>query len=466
MVDMIKSPTAELANFVVGLEYEDVPREVIDSIKLHVLDTIGVGLFGSTTPWGKLIADFVKDWDRKRESQVWGHRIKTSCQNAALANGTMAHGFELDDTHRTAILHPGPVTVTSALAVAERKGGIDGKQFMTAVLAGYEVVTRVGMSVGVSHLRRGYHPIGNCGPFGAAAAAAKVLNLDKNKTINALGIAGTQGAGLMAAQYGAMVKRMHAGRASQSGVIGALLAEQGFTGIDNILEAEYGGFCSTVSDECDLSKLTIGLGKHFEILNTGIKPYACSASCHTAIDAAGALAKEYLIDTSIIEKIVVKTTTATKKHVGWEYRPQSITSAQMNLAYGISVMLLEGEAFVNQYTDDKIVDPEVLSLIKKIEVVADPELDRLGPDYRHSVTVQIRMEDGSVFGPDRVDYPKGSPENPMTQEEVKKKFRSLATRVTGEKILEQIVTSIDDLERMKDVIELAKILIPQKSIHI
>jgi len=225
------SPTQKLASFAVNLTFSDISPVVVDHMKWCLLDTVGCGLFGSTLPWGKILGEFARDLGGRRESTILGMAAKASAPNAALANGTMIHGFELDDIHPLSIIHPGSVTFPAALAIGERRGRCTGKEFLTALVVGYEVGIRVGMCVGASHLHRGFHPTGTHGTFAAAAAAGKLLGLDEKRMIHAFGIAGTQAAGLMAAQYSAMVKRMHAGRASQSGVYGALLAEKGLTGI-------------------------------------------------------------------------------------------------------------------------------------------------------------------------------------------------------------------------------------------
>lgn len=227
-----------------------------------------------------MVADFALDLGGKEESTVWGCNFKVLAPNTALANGTVVHSFELDDLHITSIVHPGGIAVTPALAMAEHIGGRDGKEFLTAVVAGYEVAIRVGMSMGTSHLQREFHPTGTNGTFGAGAAARRTLKLDAEKMTHCLGIAGTQVAGLMTAQYSAMVKRMHAGRAAQSGVYSALLAQKGLTGITNILEADYGGYCKVMAEVCDRDKLTVGLGENFETGRVGFKAYSAGGSTH------------------------------------------------------------------------------------------------------------------------------------------------------------------------------------------
>ena len=232
--------TRGLAEFGAGLTYEAIPPEVRERLKLLILDALGCALYGAQLEWCRLLRSTLASLDDTRTCSVWGKRERLSAPHAALANGTQVQGFELDDVHRAGVLHVGAVVLPALIAVAELKK-ISGKEFLAAAAAGYETGPRVGLCMGPEHIGQGWHSGATVGVFAAAAAASRGLNLDPEKTIHALGIAGTQSAGLMAAQYGAMVKRMHAGRASQSGLYGALLAEGGFTGIIDVFESEYGG---------------------------------------------------------------------------------------------------------------------------------------------------------------------------------------------------------------------------------
>src|SRR5204862_1939674 len=221
---------------------------------------------------------------------------RLSAPHAALANGTQVQSFELDDVHRAGVLHVGAVVLPALLAVAELRRNLSGREFLAAAAAGYEVGPRVGLCMGPEHIGQGWHSGATVGVFAAGASAASGLHLSTGQTVHARGISGTQSSGRMAAQYGAMVKRMHAGRASQSGLYGALLAEQGFTGIENVFEAEYGGFCTTFSrsqDRFQLSQLTAGLGETWQTMGVALKFYACVGSNHTTLDALRALQAEH-----------------------------------------------------------------------------------------------------------------------------------------------------------------------------
>ena len=453
------SPTQRLADFAAGLRFSDIPGPVVDHMKVCLLDTLGCGIFGSTLPWGEILAEFAGYLGGREESTLFGKRYRVSAPHAALANGTMVHGFELDDLHPLSILHTGSVTLPAALAVGESRGGCSGRDFLTALVAGYEVGARVGMSVSASHLRRGYHPTGTHGTFAAAAAAGKIIGLDGRKMVHALGIAGTQAAGLMAAQYAAMVKRVHAGRASQSGVYGALLAERGLTGITDILEADYGGYCKVMADSQDLGRITNGLGEKYEVLNVGFKVFSCCGSNFTALEGLSSLMRDHGLRAPDIQKITVNSSTVTKLHVGWDYRPDEVTTAQMNLPYCLAAMALEGEVFVEQFSEEKIKDPAILEFIKRIEVIPDPELDRLGPDHRHTSICRVRTEDGRLLEK-RVDFAKGGPNNPVTFQEVADKFRRLTAKVLPEKKVEEIYRTVMAMEKVSSLKELTDCLVP------
>src|SRR5207244_3651779 len=266
--------TRGLAEFAAGLRYETIPPEVRERLKLLILDALGCALYGAELEWCRILRQTLQTVDKAGECRVWGTNERLSAPHAALANGTQVQSFELDDVHRAGVLHVGAVVLPALVAIAELRPELSGREFLAAAAAGYEVGPRVGLCMGPEHIGQGWHSGATVGVFSAAAGAAAGLRLSVDQTVHALGIAGTQAAGLMAAQYGAMVKRMHAGRAAQSGLYGALLAEAGFTGIVDVFESPYGGFCSTFSrshDRFNLAELTCGLGERFETFGVALK---------------------------------------------------------------------------------------------------------------------------------------------------------------------------------------------------
>src|SRR6201987_4050980 len=237
--------TRRIAEFVSQLNYDEIPTPVRERLKLLILDSLGCAIYGAQLQWCRILRQTLEQLDKNQDASIWGTDRKLSSDHAALVNCTQVQGFELDDVHREGVLHVGAVTLPALIAVAETLVRLSGKDFITAALAGYEIGPRVGLCMGPQHIGQGWHSGATVGVFAAAAAVARALALDAEKTMHALGIAGTQSSGLMAAQYGAMVKRMHAGRAAQSGLYAALLAAKGFTGIIDVFEAPYGGFSTT-----------------------------------------------------------------------------------------------------------------------------------------------------------------------------------------------------------------------------
>ena len=454
------SPTRALSEFVSSLSYGDIPGEVISHVKLSLLDSLGCALFGSTLSWGKIITGFAKELGAGKGALLWGDGAEVPSTSAPLANGTLIHSFEMDDLHRVGVIHPGAEAIPAADALTRYGDAANGKRLLTAVVAGYEVGCRVAMTGGASQLRRGFHPTATSGTFAAGAAAAKMLGLDPLKTLHTLGIAGTQAAGLMAAQHASMVKRMHPGRASQAGVYGALLAAKGFTGIEDILEAPYGGFCSTFCDQPNLSHLTRDLGERFETLNAGFKPYPCCGSNHTSIDALKKILREHPeVRAENVEKITLRTTRATKLHVGWPYAPNSMTTAQMSLLYCVAVLLHDRDFFVDQVTEKSIRRADVVATTKKIEVVEEPELEALGDEGRHGVILEVRTRDGKSYRA-KVLHAKGSDKHPMARAEVIEKFRLLTSRVLTPSRIDELQETIERLDTLEDARKLAELLIP------
>ena len=454
------SPTRTLAEYIAGLSYKDIPQEVVSHIKFCLLDSLGCALFGSTLPWGKIITSFTKELGKGKGALIWGDGAEVPSTSAPLANGTFIHSFEMDDLHRVGVIHPGSEAIPAADALVRHVGAVDGKRLLTAVVAGYEVGCRVGMTGGAAQLRRGFHPSATSGTFAAGAAAAKMLRLNPDKTVHALGISGTQAAGLMAAQHSSMVKRMHPGRSAQAGVYGALLAAKGFTGIEDVLEAPYGGFCSTFIDNPNLSHLTDRLGERFETLNVGFKPYPCCGSNHTSIDALKKILREHPeVGAANVEKIRIRTSRATKLHVGWPYEPKSMTTAQMNLPFCVAVLLHDRDFFVDQVTEKSIRRPDILATTKRIEVIEDSQFDLLGDEGRHGVDVEVELRDGKSYR-EKVLHAKGSDKHPMKRDEVLQKFRLLASRVLSRARVDKLEDTLLKLERLDDARQIAKLLTP------
>ncbi len=457
--------TRGIASFVAGLRYERIPAAVIARIKLLILDAFGCALYGTALPWSRILRATLRNLDTTAACAVWGTEERLSAPHAALVNGTLVQSFELDDVHRAGVLHVGAVTLPPLIAIGEMRPGMSGREFLRAAVAGYEIGPRVGLCMGPEHIGQGWHSGATVGVFSAAAGAAAALRLTEEQTVHALGIAGTQASGLMAAQYGAMVKRMHAGRAAQSGLYGALLAEAGFTGIVDVFESEYGGFCTTFSrsqDRFRLAELTAGLGERFETLGVALKFYSCVGSNHTSLDAIRAIAARRPFRADDVARIVVHGSQATVDHVGWPYRPQGLTSAQMNLPFCIATLIVEGDVFVDQFTEAAVTDPRRIALARKVEVLHDPAITARGAKFRHLVRVEVHFTDGTTET-ETVEAPRGSEQKFASEADVVEKFRKLARGTCSDAAAERIVELVLGCERLDDIGALAAALAQPRS---
>jgi 2-methylcitrate dehydratase PrpD len=417
------NPTRQLAAWVAQLRYEQLPERTKEVARCAILDTIGCGVYGYRTPWARLLLDWARAGGNKAEATVWGDAAPSlRAADAALVNGTSSHAFELDDYHK-AKLHAGAVVVPAAIAMAERLSAT-GTQLVTAIAAGYEVMIRSSLALNPSATRlRGWHITGVTGPFGAAAACASLLGLDAEQTAWALGLAGTQGAGLWAFNAdGTMSKRFHAGKAAHSGVMAAELAASGFTGPTYIYEFEDGGVLKAFSDASDVAPLTRDLGRVYHLDENVIKPYSCCGSTHAYVDAALALRRKLGAPWDSARPVRVGTSKVVDVQCGFDYTPSSALNAQMSLRYIVAAALIEGQALPPQFSDEKIADPKIVTLARKLELVPDPELDKLYPANFAGWVAALHQGEWV-----RVDIrnPTGSSEAPIDANGITEKFRGI-----------------------------------------
>ena len=454
---LLADATRDLARFGAALQYDDIPAAVVARIKLSLLDSLGCCLFGATLPWTKKVAELADHEGAKPVATLIGFGRKTSAALAALVNGTAGHAFELDDIHKESIVHAGSIATPVALGLGETRGRTTGRDVLTAMVAGYEIGHRVGNAATMSLFFRGFHPQGTSGAFVAAATAARLLGLDAQRFQHALGMAGSQAGGLMAAQEGAMVKRFHGGRAAQSGVYAAQLAARDFTGILDALEVPYGGYLSTYSDKPDPARLTAGLGTTWETLNVGYKPHASVTSIHSALDGLAAIMQEQQLKADDIARVEAGLSPMTHVHCAWEYKAQGVTAAQMNLYYGMAVIALDGAAFTEQFREARLSDPRILDFISRISAHVDPEIESMGAPFRHASRIKVTTRDGRTFeklSPHR----RGSPENPLAPAEVVHKFRNVVAPCLDQAAAERIIAAVDSFETLADINELMPLL--------
>ena len=428
----VAAPTREVANWIAELRYDDLPQRTREVVRIAILDTVGAGVYGFQTPWAEKLLAWARGGGQSNEATVWGDaHASLRAADAALVNGTAAHAFELDDYHN-AKLHPGAVVVPAALAIAEKLNS-SGTQLVTAIAAGYEVMIRTSLALNPSATRlRGWHLTGVCGPFGAAAACASLMKLNPEECAWALGLAGTQGAGLWAFNAdGTMSKRLHAGKAAHAGVLAAELAQSGFTGPTQIYEYADGGVLKAFSDASDPAPLTQELGSVYHLDKTSIKPYSCCGSTHAYIDAALSLRKTFGGAWDAKSPVRVGTSKVVDVQCGFDYAPSSALNAQMSLRYVVAAALVDGQVLPAQFSDARMTDPALTALANTLELVPDPELDKLYPkDFAGWVAAS---RNGKW---ERVDIlnPTGSVHAPIDAAGIAEKFHGINPRLPADKI--------------------------------
>ena len=457
------SHTRQIAEFAANLKLSDVPDDVVARAKGIVLDGLGCGLFAADMKWTQIVARVVGRLDPGGgPASIWGRGVMASPVHAVLVNGTAVQGYEIDDANQ-ACFHACAVVLPAVFAAAEYVGSdkVDGEKVLTAIIAGFEVGPRIGLCLnGDRMIVKGWHSPGIFGSFPAALSAGIILGLDADQMFHALGIAGAQASGLMAAQFGSMVKRMLCARNSQSGLYSALLAADGFTGIADVFEQPYGGFCTTYTqtkDEFDLNQLSAGLGTNWETMRIDLKRHAALGTNFASIDAIEALMSERGLKAADVEEIIVHATQATVSHGHWTYVPAGLTSAQMNLGFGIAMQLIEGQAFVDQMVEKNIARPDLVKLANRVKAVPDPEREQKPHQYHRGASVEVKLKNGETLHK-TVDFFVGSHHRPMTEAQVIAKFRNLASRSLSSEDMAKIEEIVWNLERATEMTTLSKVL--------
>lgn len=457
------SHSRKIAEFAANLKLADIPPEVVLRAKEIILDGLGCGLFAAKLPWTEIIATTMKELEPAGGvASVWGRGEKLSATSAVLVNGTAVQGYELDDGNK-ACFHAAAVVLPAVFAAAEFLGEdkVSGELLLIATIAGFEIGPRIGLCMnGDQMIVKGWHAPGVFGAFPAAIAAGIVLGLDADQLYHALGIAGTQASGLMAAQFGSMVKRMQCARNAQSGLYAALLARRGLTGIADVFEVEYGGFCSTFTqskDQFDLAELSKDFGSHWETMCIDIKRRAALGTNFSAMDAVEDIVTEHKLTADDIEEVIVKATQATISHGIWHYEPVGLTASQMNLGFGIAMQVIEGRTFVDEMVEENVARPDLVALAHRVRGQRDEVREQGDRQFHRGAEVEIRTKDGRSLSK-TVDFFVGSHRRPLTTEQIVGKFRTLGARAYGLPVLERIEALIWDMEKQGSMRELNALL--------
>jgi 2-methylcitrate dehydratase PrpD len=378
--------TVRLAEYAASLRYEEIPAQVVDRAKDCIIDTVAACICGSGLPWSRIVIDYAERTGPNGRCHILGRSgSAVQAPGAALANGALAHAFELDSLTRPgAGAHPGATVLPPALAIAQERSA-DGRALIAAFVAGNEVMIRIGRATGHTNEARGFHAPGTTGPFGAAVAAGCLLGLDAAAMANALGIAGSLCGGLLefARGDGGMVKRLHLGRASEAGVLAASLAADGFAGPRTVLEGQF-GFLKVFCTAWDEAELTRGLGKDFVVGSTVLKRYPCHATAHPAVRAARELQAEHGFAAAAVEAVTV---TATGRMIERHNiaEPADLMLAQYSIPFSVALALCREARDPQSWDESALIDPQIRSLARRVRLVRDGG---------ESTTVSIALADG------------------------------------------------------------------------
>ncbi|MFC2065889.1 MmgE/PrpD family protein [Chloroflexota bacterium] len=455
--DTDKSFSEIFSNFTASLRFEHLPGEVVESAKLIFLDAIGLALVCSDMDFARGVIETVKALGGCPESVIIGKGDKVPASNAGLANGTMVRGVELDDTHMSSHIHVSSFVIPTALAVGEATGE-SGKSVITAAVAGYEVASRMG-TAGEKMISQGLHCTGIWGPFGAATVAGKLMGLSTEEITMALGIAGSQAAGILQAQpEGAWTTRLQSGWASHSGILAGQLAKQGFIGPRQVLEGKFGLYNALLGPgNFNLGMLTQGLGKFWETMQTSFKFFSAGHGIHFYLSSALHLKQKHAIQPDDIEEVKCLVTPV-RASLHFEpgearYTPSNPHMARFSLPYTIAIVLLEGNVGLEAYSQEKLKDFKLLELAQKVTYAIDPEAEMQGKQGH----IIIRTKDGKVY--EWIEEAlRGTPDNPASKEDVESKFRINTRKILTAAKAESIINTVNNLEKQNNLSKLMGLL--------
>ncbi|MEM2104802.1 MAG: MmgE/PrpD family protein [Candidatus Bathyarchaeia archaeon] len=448
--------TFQFAKVFAETKFDDLPRPAVEAAKKEVLDTIGVALAGCSAPGVKELMQIVTDWGGRPESTIWYWGNKLPAPNVVMVNATMAHALDYDDVAK-APLHPGVIAVTSAIAAAELKGNVSGKELITAIVLSADFMCRIvyATRLGAELIKRGWHATTVIGFLAAAGAAGKILKLDEDGIVNAFGIAYHQCSGNgQCVVDGALTKRLGPGFATRGGIIAALMAEKGITGAKNCLEGEWGLYNIYFDCKCDHTVLTSNLGKEFEITTVNIKKYPCCRGTHDHIDCTLALVNKYDIKPEDVDEIAIFAGEGSYwlcTPLDVKSQPRTIVDAQFSVPWVVATAIVKRDVNIWDFNEDAIKNPDVLEMCSRIRKVVRT---------REKARVEIKTKNGKVYA-EEINYTSSGKEPRVIFDDVAHKFRkcaSQAPRPLSHSQIEQVISICRRLEQLGDTSELVDLL--------
>ncbi|MBI5966565.1 MAG: MmgE/PrpD family protein [Deltaproteobacteria bacterium] len=448
--------TQVLAEFVSKTSFANLPKEVVHKAKGIILDTLGCGIAGYSLASQEFhwIFDLVKEMGGSPESTVFIEGMKTSCPHAALVNGTLIHTIDFDDTHVGSISHLGAPVISSALAMGEKVGG-SGPALITAVILAYEVASRIGKAIMLSHYKY-WHPTGTLGTIAAAVATSKLLHLKADQAEQAISLAADGASGLRyCIDFGDFSKSLHPGLAAWNGIMAAQIIARGAVGPRGLLEYK-SGFCEAYSDEPNMKSLTENLGTFYEIMTDSLKAFPTILISHGLIQATLKVMADRKLRLEDLETIHCRVT-PTAPGQGINYSPENPLAAKLSIPYCVTRAAADGYIAMDQFREDKIGDPKIWEFMKNVTVEPASQFHEKYPGTL-AAQVEIQTKDGRRFKDESI-YPKGHPQNPMTDDEIKEKFRRLSNLTLDPNRTEQIIEKVYGLENLKNTKDLVGLLI-------
>ena len=459
--------TETLARYIVEADYDDLPMGVVEKAKQCILDSLACSLGGVRTQTGGIILDLMKHLGGKPEATIFGWAEKTSCVHASFANASIVNILDYDDTYSG---HPGATTIPPAINVAEEIDA-SGKDLITAIVLGYETSIRICDAIRPSVERKHIHGHGTWQTFGAVTVASKLLNLNLEETMGALGIAGSNApvSSVMKTvlnQNGlpTMVKNNY-GIAAEVGVLAARLARSGFSGPHDILDGDNGFWRMCGSDRCDFTRIVRKLGEDYEIMKVSFKPYPSCRFIHSAIDAMLNARRDYELNIDSIDKITLRVPAHTAVWPFTNQRPMNMVEAQFSIPYAIAVAVSGKLPGPEWFTNEALNDPQILRLAAKVTLVSDEQATKAVRSDPSNVLTTLDVHALGKTHSIKVDIPKGDPRNPMTEQERKDKFRRLASIVLDSSSVEEIMRNVENLEK-RNANDLSRLLAANSSPHI
>lgn len=438
------------------------PVEVRQKAVEHIIDGVGVILAGARTECAQKLADFVRAKGSLGSSTLFGFGLKAHSSDAALVNGTSGHADDYDDTQLSnspdriygLLTHPTVPSLAAALAVAENVK-CSGAKFLDAFIAGFEVECKIAEAVKPEHYMRGFHTTGTVGAFGACAASCKLLKLDEESLRHALGITASLSSGIRA-NFGTMTKPLHAGMAASNGVVAATLAERGFTADRNALDGRW-GFMSILGHGADTERIVGKLGRPYSIVEPGasIKMYPCGSLGQPSMDALLEIVLKEDLRPRDVREVRVRAGPNILEPLRYQ-RPVSGLEAKFSLNFGLASILLWRRAGLHEYTTEVVNSPEVLKTMGKIKTVLDSEVADMGTDKMRSI-VEVELQDGKVLSR-FADTARGTPEKPISKEELDEKFRDCVSLVLEDERIGCILEVLRGIEETSGVGKLTDLL--------